>query len=63
MSTNPTRDQGETPARDSLYRALRGACYGDAEASKLIDEFEMEVLDDEDAKRGLTSRFNRGGVK
>ncbi|WP_371793089.1 hypothetical protein OG285_32685 [Streptomyces sp. NBC_01471] len=59
-SSSQDREPGIAPAREALYRALTGACYSDEAASKLIDECEMEVLDDEDAKRGLTSRFNRG---
>lgn len=64
MSTSSqSREPGIDPAREALYRALVGACYSDAEATELINNFEMEVLDDEDAARGLTSRFSRGGTQ
>jgi hypothetical protein len=59
--SSQNREPGVDPAREALYRALTGARYSDKAASNLIDEFEMEVLDDEDDKRGLVSRFNRGG--
>ncbi|MGW0538532.1 hypothetical protein [Streptomyces sp. NPDC003032] len=62
-ASSQSREPGISPAREALYRALVGACYSDAEATQLIDKFEMEVLDDEDAARGLTSRFNRGGTR